>query len=298
MVRTGQRERFAGGCESQGMVGLVGEVDGRCRPDAADDTDLARLRARRSVEFERITGIDEVEVDKWITALTEGIDGQRVAGFAGEDQRRAPCPQVGAGLRQTLDAGLAENGDVVGRQIDCRIGVTLGPALKTRRQGGAQRRIGAEHAQTEAAGKEAVAAAATATGYTFSGWDMTDFTMPAEDVVIRGSFTPNTNTAYKVEHYKQNLDGSYNTAPDDTDNMTGITGAQTAAGRELVIDCETGVAYYSDTPTISRLSLLTVTNTATGFNEFPIIPHVDEPGTIAVDSGGFAIDFYSRLWTL
>ena len=133
---------------------LVGEVDGRCRPDTADDTDLARLRARRSVEFERITGIDEVEVDKWITALTEGIDGQRVAGFAGEDQRRAPCPQVGAGLRQTLDAGLAENGDVVGRQIDCRIGVTLGPALKTRRQGGAQRRIGAEHAQTEAAGSK------------------------------------------------------------------------------------------------------------------------------------------------
>lgn len=77
-----------------------------------------------------------------------------------------------------------------------------------------------------------------------------------------------------------------------------ITGAQTAAGRELVIDCETGVAYYSDTPTISRLSLLTVTNTVTGFNEFPILPHVDEPGTIAVDSGGFSIDFYSRLWTL
>ena len=77
-----------------------------------------------------------------------------------------------------------------------------------------------------------------------------------------------------------------------------ITGAQTAAGRELVIDCETGVAYYSDTPTISRLSLLTVTNTVTGFNEFPILPHVDEPGTIAMDSGGFSIDFYSRLWTL
>lgn len=77
-----------------------------------------------------------------------------------------------------------------------------------------------------------------------------------------------------------------------------ITGAQTAAGRKLVIDCETGVAYYSDTPTISRLSLLKVTNTVTGFNEFPILPHVDEPGTIAVDSGGFSIDFYSRLWTL
>ena len=45
-----------------------------------------------------------------------------------------------------------------------------------------------------------VAADATADGYTFSGWDHEDFTMPAEYVMIRGSFTPNTDISYTVEY--------------------------------------------------------------------------------------------------
>ena len=32
---------------------------------------------------------------------------------------------------------------------------------------------------------------ATRTGYTFSGWDKEDFTMPDEDVIINGSWTTN-----------------------------------------------------------------------------------------------------------
>jgi uncharacterized repeat protein (TIGR02543 family) len=73
-----------------------------------------------------------------------------------------------------------------------------------------------------------VAAAATATGYTFSGWSTKDFTMPAADVTITGSFKANDNTAYKVEHYKQDLGAETYTLA-DTDNMTGTTGATTAA---------------------------------------------------------------------
>ena len=47
-----------------------------------------------------------------------------------------------------------------------------------------------------------IAEAATAPGYTFSGWSRTDdFTMPNEDVTITGSFTANGDTEYKVEHY-------------------------------------------------------------------------------------------------
>ena len=62
-----------------------------------------------------------------------------------------------------------------------------------------------------------VAEAASAPGYTFSGWSRSEnFTMPAEDVVISGSFTANSDTGYKVEHYKETLDGSYELA--DTDN--------------------------------------------------------------------------------
>ena len=69
----------------------------------------------------------------------------------------------------------------------------------------------------------AVAAAATAPGYTFSGWSQKeDFTMPAENVTITGSFTANGETPYKVEHYQQNLeDDGYTLA--ETENLTGET---------------------------------------------------------------------------
>jgi hypothetical protein len=37
-------------------------------------------------------------------------------------------------------------------------------------------------------------------GYTFSGWDKAEFTMPAEDVVIKGSYTVNSHSvSYEVE---------------------------------------------------------------------------------------------------
>lgn len=76
-----------------------------------------------------------------------------------------------------------------------------------------------------------VAPNATAPGYTFSGWTSEEvtpvggeFTMPLTDVIFKGSFTANTNTPYKVEYYKQNLDGTYNSTPDDVENKTGVTG--------------------------------------------------------------------------
>ena len=71
----------------------------------------------------------------------------------------------------------------------------------------------------------AVAAAATAPGYTFSGWSQKeDFTIPAENVTITGSFTANGDTAYTVEHYQQNLAGDgYNLVEADTEHLTGET---------------------------------------------------------------------------
>ena len=69
----------------------------------------------------------------------------------------------------------------------------------------------------------AVAEAATAPGYTFSGWSQKeDFTMPAENVTITGSFTANGNTAYRVEHYQQNLAGNGFTLA-ETEELTGKT---------------------------------------------------------------------------
>ena len=67
-----------------------------------------------------------------------------------------------------------------------------------------------------------VAEDATAPGYTFSGWDHEDFPMPASDVVIKGSFTANDNTEYKVEHYLENLDGKAFTLK-DTETLAGTT---------------------------------------------------------------------------
>ena len=72
-------------------------------------------------------------------------------------------------------------------------------------------------------------------GYTFSGWTTSDaevtdgkFTMPTKAVSITGSFSANTDTAYKVEHYKQNLAGTgYSLA--DTENCVGTTGSDVTA---------------------------------------------------------------------
>ena len=64
------------------------------------------------------------------------------------------------------------------------------------------------------------------TGYTFAGWSTSATSMPDADLTITASWTPNTNTAYTVKHYKQKLDGTYAATPDETDNLTGTTGAE------------------------------------------------------------------------
>lgn len=57
-----------------------------------------------------------------------------------------------------------------------------------------------------------VAADAVMEGYHFVGWyehhavELTSFTMPANHVVLKGYFVPNTDTHYKVEHYLQSAD--------------------------------------------------------------------------------------------
>ncbi|MGM9662290.1 MAG: S-layer homology domain-containing protein [Oscillospiraceae bacterium] len=50
-----------------------------------------------------------------------------------------------------------------------------------------------------------------------------------ETATYTANFAPNTNTAYTVKHYKQNLDGTYPYTPTETDNLTGTTGELTKA---------------------------------------------------------------------
>lgn len=81
-----------------------------------------------------------------------------------------------------------------------------------------------------------VADAPVVPGYTFSGWSSEqiipengEFDMPAENVIFTGIFEAATGTGYKVEHYKQNLDGTYPSEASDTENLTGVTGADVSA---------------------------------------------------------------------
>src|SRR5574344_1007304 len=69
------------------------------------------------------------------------------------------------------------------------------------------------------------------TGYTFSAWNpAVPATFPSADTTYTATWAAGTGTAYKVEHYQQNTaDDSYTLATDDTQNLTGTTGAQTAA---------------------------------------------------------------------
>ena len=62
----------------------------------------------------------------------------------------------------------------------------------------------------------------TRPGYEFVGWDKALATaMPANNLTYQAQWKPNDATAYKVAHYKEQLDGSYVLA--DTDNLTGTT---------------------------------------------------------------------------
>ena len=77
-----------------------------------------------------------------------------------------------------------------------------------------------------------VAEDATAPGYKFSGWDHEDFTMPAEDVVIKGSFEARNDTKYRVEHYLENLDGEGFTLEEGKDYAATTDTKVTAESKE------------------------------------------------------------------
>ncbi len=67
-------------------------------------------------------------------------------------------------------------------------------------------------------------------GYTFGGWTTEDatitedaFTMPAADVVVKGSFIPNDDTEYMVEYYYQDDFGKYPAVPFAQTTRYGVT---------------------------------------------------------------------------
>ncbi|MBO1720751.1 InlB B-repeat-containing protein, partial [Extibacter sp. GGCC_0201] len=62
-----------------------------------------------------------------------------------------------------------------------------------------------------------------AAGYHFSGWSQKEgFKMPASNVEITGGTVANDDTKYRVEHYKENVDGTF--ALEEGRDETGTTG--------------------------------------------------------------------------
>ncbi len=91
------------------------------------------------------------------------------------------------------------------------------------------------------AGKEIeLPAAPGKAGYTFGGWFADkNLSNPfdekkgyEEDIEVWAKFTPNTNTAYKVEHYTEKLDGNYEV--NSTDNLTGTTDTSATATAKTI----------------------------------------------------------------
>ena len=87
--------------------------------------------------------------------------------------------------------------------------------------------------KTVAWGEKLTLPTPTKTGYTFAGWynGETKFVakvMPSENLTLTARWTANTNTAYTVEHYWQNLaDDGYTLH--ETENKAGTTDSTTAA---------------------------------------------------------------------
>lgn len=95
------------------------------------------------------------------------------------------------------------------------------------------------------------------TGYMFRGWHtdtacenaFTGGTMPVGGLTLYAKWEAGQNTAYKVEHYLQNADGSYPDAASQTENRTG-------AAVEAVVQTIPG--YHEDTENESAVKSGTI----------------------------------------
>ena len=90
-----------------------------------------------------------------------------------------------------------------------------------------------KEAQTYKYGQTLNLGVAAKIGYTFLGWTLegevfAELSMPAKDLELVATWTSNTNTAYKVEHYFEALDGSY-VKDAKVESLFGETGSEVNA---------------------------------------------------------------------
>lgn len=105
-------------------------------------------------------------------------------------------------------------------------------------------------------GDEVTIIAVSNPGYTWIGWydennQLTDelsytFNMPSKSITYEARWNANTNTSYKVEHYKQNIEDDEYTLF-ETDNLTGTT--------DTLTEGEVNVYKGFASPTISQANI-------------------------------------------
>ena len=94
--------------------------------------------------------------------------------------------------------------------------------------GNGGKRVSGWERQTVKYGGSVTAPTYTRTGYTFNGYDKTNFTNISESFTATAIWTANSNTPYRVEYYLQNLQGD-NYTLETTENKTGTTDTTTTA---------------------------------------------------------------------
>ena len=90
-------------------------------------------------------------------------------------------------------------------------------------------------------------------GYTFGGWyKSSSFSEPAwnfdadtvtNDITLYAKWVAGSGTQYTVEHYKQELDGTYPTTTLDIEHKTGTTGASLSVGNGITLKDYPGFEY-------------------------------------------------------
>ena len=133
------------------------------------------------------------------------------------------------------------------------------------------------------------------TGYVFRGW-YTDTacenafaggTMPVGGLTLYAKWEAGQNTAYKVEHYLQNADGSYPDAASQTENLTGATGAAV----EAVVQTTPG--YHEDTENESAVKSGTIAADGTTVLR---VYYVRDTYTLTFKNAGEADFVSTRRW--
>ncbi len=117
-------------------------------------------------------------------------------------------------------------------------------------------------------------------GYTFVGWEGTDLSEASKNVVVEKGcigdrefnavWSANTNTPYKIEHYKQKNDGTYRDEADETENRTGTTGSTVVAEQKNYNGYTYDIGKSNPTGTVAGdgslvLKLYYKANTSTGY---------------------------------